>query len=131
MSSDISNVKITKEDVLRVLGIFRRVPTFILRWVVYINKDVVSRFADQLEDYGSSLDNEDRLKIRKLVDMPVSEIQKLLQEAYEETDASQFEILASGEAAPFLKKNLKSLKKLLFNNKDKIPQIGLILEFKK
>jgi len=114
MPSDLYDVEITKEDVLRVLDIFRRVPTFILKRFVYRNNDLVSRFADQIEDYGSSLDNEDRLKIRKLVDMPVSEVQKLLQEAYEETGASQFEILASVEASAFLETNLKSLKRLMF-----------------
>jgi len=111
-SSD--DVEITKEDVLRVLGIFRRVPTFILRRVVHKNEDVVSRFTDQLEEYGSGLDDEDRLKIRKLVDMPVREVQKLLQEVYGETGASQFEILASVEAVSFLETNLKSLKRALF-----------------
>jgi len=67
MPSDLSDVEITKEDVLMVLGIFRRVPTFILRLVVYRNENMVSKFADQLGNYGSSLNDEDRLKIRKLV----------------------------------------------------------------
>jgi hypothetical protein len=53
-------------------------------------------------------------KIEKVLEMPVPELQEILNKAYEETHKKQFKILANPRAEPFIGGNLRELKKVLF-----------------
>ena len=79
-----------------------RIPPFLVKDYVSKNINAVESFKDQIIDYKSQLTDEDMLKIRKIIEMPIPELQNLLDEAYLETNLEQFKILADPNAEPFL-----------------------------
>jgi hypothetical protein len=54
------------------------------------------------------------LKIEKVMNMPVPELQVILYNAYESTNKKQLQILSDPNAAAFIEKNLNELEKVLF-----------------
>lgn len=107
-------VEINENDVLEALDQLIKVPAIILKTVVSTNSNVVKNFQSQIEDYKSQLSSEEIAKIRKVIEMPVPELQEILNNAYIDTGKEQLKILADPKAAPFISKNLEELKKVLF-----------------
>ncbi|MDI6724738.1 MAG: hypothetical protein QMD61_08860 [Methanobacterium sp.] len=107
-------VEINENDVLEALDQLIKVPAIILKTVVSTNSNVVKNFQSQIEDYKSQLSSEEIAKIRKVIKMPVPELQEILNNAYIDTRKEQLKILADPKAAPFISKNLEELKKVLF-----------------
>jgi hypothetical protein len=54
------------------------------------------------------------LKIEKVMNMPVPELQVILYNAYVSTNKKQLQILADSNAVSFIEKNLNELEKVLF-----------------
>ena len=108
-------LEINEDDIRGLLSMFERVPPFLLKIAVSRNMNAVKSFESQIEDYKSQLTDEDRLKIRKIIEMPIPELQKLLNKVYLKTNYKQFKILSNAKAEPFLALNLQELKKVLFN----------------
>ncbi len=105
-----------KEDYIKeVLSIVERAPPFLIN--VYVSKDMnaVESFESQIEKYKSQLTDEDRLIIRRIIEMPIPELQNLLNDIYMKTNLEQFKILADSKSEPFLTLNVRELKKVLFN----------------
>ncbi len=109
------DVKITEEDVIDLLGIFTKVPSLILKGMVSGKMNVVQSFESQILEYKDKLTGEEVLKIEKVLEMPVPELQKILNHAYQTTHKKQLKILADPKAEPFIEKNLKELETVLFN----------------
>ncbi len=107
-------VKITEEDVVGLIDSFTKVPSIILKRMVSANLNVVKSFDSQIQNYKSQLSDDELLKIEKVLDMPVSELQEILYNAYESTHKKQLKILADSNAGPFIEKNLSQLERVLF-----------------
>jgi hypothetical protein len=108
-------LEINEDDLRGLLSMFERVPPFLLKIAVSRNMNAVKSFESQIEDYKSQLTDEDRLKIRKIIEMPIPELQKLLNKVYLKTNYEQFKILSNAKAKSFLALNLQELKVVLFN----------------
>ena len=106
-------VEITEKDVVDMMDLFTKVPPLMLKMVVSRNSNVVKRFESQIENYRSKLSDSDTAKIEKVLEMPIPELQEILNRAYDETHQKQLKILADPKAEPFIEKNLQELKKLL------------------
>ena len=109
------DLEIKEDDIKEVLGIFERVPPFLLKIAISKNMNAVKSFGGQIEEYKGRLTIEHREKIRKVMEMPVPELQKLLDEIYLKTNCKQFKILAQSKSAAFLELNLCEFEKVLFN----------------
>lgn len=111
----MDNVIITEEDVMNSLNQFTRVPPFLLK--IYINhrSNLVRSFRSQIETQQNQLSDQDLAKIKKLLQMPVGELQDIMNKAYEETGKRQLQMLGDPRAKPFIEDNLKELEKILFN----------------
>jgi len=107
-------VEINENDVLEAVDQLIKVSAIILKTLVSTNSNVVKNFQSQIEDYKSQLSSEEIGKIRKVIEMPVPELQEILNNAYIDTRKEQLKILADPKAAPFISKNLEELKKVLF-----------------
>lgn len=107
-------LKITEKDVMELMGLFTRVPPLILRGVVSRNSNVVKSFQNKIEDYKDELSEGDLIKIKKVLEMPVEDLQKILMNVYTETHQKQLKILADPKAEPFIIKNLQELEKVMF-----------------
>ena len=107
-------IEITEQDVLQFMDQFTRVPPLLLKIVVSGNSNVITSFRGRIEDYKNNLSEEDMLKIRKVMDMPTEELQEILKSAYYQTNQEQLKILADPKAKPFIEKNLRELRKILF-----------------
>lgn len=107
---------ITEKDVIDMVDLFAKVPAFMLKRVVSKNSNVVKMFESQIEDYKSQLSAEDTYKIKKVLEMPIPELQDVLKKAYEETHKEQLKILADPKAEPFIAKNFLELKNSIFND---------------
>jgi len=108
-----NEVKITEQDVINLMDVFTRVPPLILKMVIKGNKNVAQSFESQIKNYYGHLTEEEMGKIEKVMEMPVSELQIILKNAYEETHQKQLKILADPSAEPFITKNLQELKNVL------------------
>ena len=108
-------LEIKEDDIRGLLRIFERVPPFLLKIAVSRNMNAVKSFESQIEDYKNQLTDEDRLKLSKIIEIPIPELQILLDKIYLKTNYKQFRILANSKAESFLILNLGELKKVLFN----------------
>ncbi len=106
--------EITSEDVIGLMDQFTRVPPLLLKIVVNRNSNVVKSFHNQIEAYKNNLSPEESAKIRKVLEMPVEDLQEILNDAYLKTNQEQLKILSDPNAQPFIQKNLHELEKLLF-----------------
>lgn len=107
---------ITEKDVIDMVDLFTKVPAFMLKRVVSKNSNVVEMFESQIESYKNQLSTEDIIKIKKVLEMPIPELQEILKKAYDETHKEQLKILADPEAKPFIAKNFQELKNSIFND---------------
>ncbi|MEN6329782.1 MAG: hypothetical protein ABFC91_05755 [Methanobacteriaceae archaeon] len=105
---------INPQDVLEMMDLFTRVPALLLKTLVIRQVNVVETFQDQVESYKGKLTSEDLVKIEKVINTPVPELQEILKQAYQEKPLKQLKILMSPGAAPFITLNLAALKKVLF-----------------
>ncbi|MGB7968224.1 MAG: hypothetical protein WCF28_01485 [Methanobacterium sp.] len=108
------DINITEEDVVGLMDNFTKVPSFILKRMVSRNLNVVKSFENQIEAYKYQLTDMELLKIEKVMNMPVPELQIILYNAYMSTNKKQLQILADSNAVPFIEKNLNELEKVLF-----------------
>jgi len=107
-------VKITEKDVIEMMDMFTQVPSFMLKMVIARNTNVVKKFQGQIEDYKNRLSDQGMAKVKKVLEMPVDELQDILKRAYEDTNQEQLKILADPNSKPFITKNLDELKKLIY-----------------
>ena len=108
-------VEISEEDVTELMGIFTKVPSILLKSMIKRNFNVVNSFSSHIEDYRTNLSDIEMLKIEKVMDMPVPELQKILYNCYLTTNNKTLKILADSNSGPFIEKNLKELEKVLFD----------------
>jgi hypothetical protein len=109
-----NEIEITEKDVIGLMDQFTKIPAILLKGIVTKNANLVKTFEAQIETYKSQLSDEEIAKIKKVTEMPVPELQEILNEAYAETGKEQLKILADPNAEPFITKNLQELKKTLF-----------------
>jgi hypothetical protein len=108
------DINITEEDVVGLMDNFTKVPSFILKKMVSRNLNVVKSFENQIEAYKYQLTDIELLKIEKVMNMPIPELQMILHNVYLSTNKKQLQILADSNALPFIEKNLTELEKVLF-----------------
>lgn len=106
-------VEINKKDIMGVMHVFTRVPPLMLKMVVKGNKNVVRSFESQIKDYYGKLTHEEIVKIEKVMETPVPQLQGILNEVYIETGQKQLKILADPKAKDFIKMNLRELELVL------------------
>jgi D-arabinose 1-dehydrogenase-like Zn-dependent alcohol dehydrogenase len=111
---ETQEIEITEEDVIGLMDQFTQVPPLLLKMVVSGNSNVVNSFQGQIEEYKDTLSPEEMAKIKKVLEMPVEDLQEILKRAYLETKQEQLKILADPKAQPFIRKNLDELRKILF-----------------
>lgn len=109
-----TDIEVTEEDVIGLMDQFTKVPPLLLKMVVSGNSNVVNSFQGQIEGYKDKLSPEEMGKIKKVLGMPVEDLQEILKRAYLETKQEQLKILADPKAKPFLEKNLHALDRILF-----------------
>jgi len=102
-------VEINKKDIMGVMHVFTRVPPIMLKMVVKGNKNVVRSFESQIKDYYGKLTHEEIVKIEKVMETPVPQLQGILNDVYIETG----QILADPKAKDFIKMNLRELELVL------------------
>jgi hypothetical protein len=108
------DVEITEKDVMDMMNVFIRVPPLVLKMVVNRNNNVVKSFESQIKDYYANLTEKQSFKLQKVLEMPVPELQRILNKVYMETGQKQLKILADPKSEDFIEGNLKELKTLLF-----------------
>ena len=115
---DSLDLEIKEEDVKKFINTVQRIPPFLVN--VYVDKDMnaVESFKDQITDYKSQLTDEDKIIIKRIIEMPIPELQSLLTESYLKTNLEQFKILAEPKSEAFLTLNLEELKKVLLDEED-------------
>jgi hypothetical protein len=84
--------------------------------VVKGNKNVVKSFESQIKEYKNHLDSREIVKIEKVLEMDVPDLQEILRKAYLETGQEQLKILADPHAEEFIAGNLRELKKILVSH---------------
>ena len=63
---------------MEFMHVFTRVPPLILKMVVKGNNNVVKSFQSQIIEYKNNLTEEELVKVNKVMEMPVNELQEIL-----------------------------------------------------
>jgi hypothetical protein len=107
---------ITGENIGRLLKLLEKFPPFVVN--AYISKDInaVKEFENQIKEQTAHLTEEDLLKVKKIIEMPIPELQSILNELYGITNMEQLKILAEPRAEPLIELNLNELKRVLFSD---------------
>ncbi|GAB4318128.1 MAG: hypothetical protein Kow0019_19550 [Methanobacteriaceae archaeon] len=112
----METVEITEEDVIETLDIFTKVPSFLLRRWVNNNKNLVKMFQGQIEDQKDKISYRDRLRLNKVLEMQVDELQEILGRAYQQTNKKQLKILSEPRAKSFITLNMNELRRIFTDN---------------
>ena len=110
-----SELEIKEDDIRECLSIFERVPPILLKIAVKRNMNAVKSFESQIVEYKTQLTEDDKVKIRGILELPISKLQELLDNIYFEAKLKQFKILADSKSKAFLELNLQELRKVLFD----------------
>ena len=108
-------LELNEKDVWKALRAVEQMPPFVVQKYVSLNINAVDEFKVKITDFAGKLGEEDLQAIKKIIEMPVPELQNILSNMYLETKLEQFKILAEPEARPLIELNIGELKKVLFN----------------
>jgi hypothetical protein len=109
---DSLGLEIKEDDIWKVLRMVEQMPPFVVNKYVSLNINALEEFEDKIEDYKSRLSDKDLLEIKRVIEMPIPELQDLLDKLYLETKLEHFKILADPKAAPLIELNLQELKRV-------------------
>lgn len=109
-------LEISEKDIEGLLKLLEQFPPFVVNLYVSKNINAVEEFKIQIKENTVHLTDENLLKVRKIIEMPVPELQKILNELYLMTNMEQLKILAEPRAEPLIELNLEELKNILFND---------------
>jgi hypothetical protein len=104
-----------EKDVWKALRAVEHMPTYALKKYITLNINAVDEFEVRITDYTDKLSEEELQTIKRIIEIPVPELQNILNNLYLETKMEQFQVLAGPEAKPLIELNIKELRKLLFN----------------
>ncbi|MCK9152248.1 hypothetical protein [Methanobacterium alcaliphilum] len=108
-----NNIKVTEKDVIDTLDIFTKVPSILLKRWVSKKSNLVKSFESQVISYSTRLSLEEKCKVEKILEMPINDLQIILNNAYRRTGKRQLKILADPSAEDFIEVNLQELKRVL------------------
>lgn len=108
-------LELNEKDMWKVLRAVEHMPPYAINKYISLNINAVDEFEVRIKDYTNKLSNKDLQTIKRIIEMPVPELQNILNNLYPETKLEQFKVLAGPEAKPLIELNIKELKKLLFN----------------
>ncbi|WP_294006433.1 hypothetical protein [uncultured Methanobrevibacter sp.] len=102
--------KITYDDVVEYNYLFTFAPSFLLERMAKKNSNLVKKFKSSIQSYMDNLTDIQCVKLNVILDSDVSELQAIMQEAYEKTNKKQYRILANPNYSQFIELNLNELK---------------------
>lgn len=106
-------IKVKEKDVYQVLRTIEQLPPFVVQKYISLNINAVKESEDKIENYKSKLTEENLLIIRKIIETPVEELQKISNEIYLQTKMEQFKFMAEPVAKPLIELNIQELKRVL------------------
>lgn len=112
--NDTLGLKLNEKDVWKTLRAVEHMPTYALTKYITLNINAVDEFEVRITDYMDKLSDEELQTIKRIIEIPVHELQTILNNLYLETKLEQFKILAEPEAKPLIELNINELKKLIF-----------------
>lgn len=104
---------ITVDDVLRFESYASKVPAFVLERMAKRKSNLVSKFESQIRPRLETLGDANREKLEVVLNSEVSDLQAVLNEAYEKSGKKQFKILANPKYAEFIEQNLDEVRKMI------------------
>lgn len=109
------DLEIKGKNIGKLLKLLEKFPPFVIN--SYISKEInaVNEFEAAIKENTKQLTDEDLLKVKKIIEMPLSNLQNILNDLYLITNMEQLKILSEPRAEPLIELNLKELKKVLFN----------------
>jgi len=109
-------LEIEEKVVWKFLHTMEQIPPVVINKYVSLNINIVEEFDNKIEEYKSQMTDEDLVKIRKIIEKPIPELQSLLDKLYMDTDLEQFKILADPQAEQLIALNLREIKRVLFDD---------------
>ena len=105
--------KITYMDVIEYEKLFTRITSFVLERFARKNSNLVLKFKGQVESQLHKLNDKQWEKLDIILNTDVSELQRILYEAYDKTNVKQYKILANPKYSIFIESNLDEIKKII------------------
>lgn len=114
--NELLGLEIEEKVVWKFLHTMEQIPPVVVNKYVYLNINIVEEFDNKIGEYKSQMTDEDLVKIGKIIEKPIPELQSLLERLYLETDLEQFKILADPRAEQLIALNLREIKRVLFDD---------------
>lgn len=105
--------KLTYKDVEEYEHLLRLAPPFLLKRFAKKNSNLVNKFKPRVQSYLNSLNDNQKKKLDILLVTDVDDLQKLMGEAYAESNKKQFKILADPKNKEFIELNINELRKMV------------------
>ena len=105
--------KVTYDDVKEYEHLFTMVPSFVLERMARKNSNLILKFESTIQSHLTGLTDDQKSKLDIILNSDVSELQKVMDEAYRKTGKKQYKILANPKYKAFIQSNLSELKKLI------------------
>ena len=109
----MDNEGITYRDVEEYEKFFNLTPPFLLERFAKKNTNLVLKFESKVKSYMANLNDNQKKKLDILLVTDVDDLQKLMGEAYAESNKKQFKILADPKNKEFIELNINELRKMV------------------
>ncbi len=111
----MSENKITIDDVKAYEKFFSLIPSFLLERYAKKNTNLVLKFKSKVESYLSKISDGQRHKLDILLNSDVEDLQRVMDEAYQNTNKKQYKILANPKYNEFIETNLDEVRQMIEN----------------
>ena len=105
--------KLTYKDIEEYEHLLTLAPPFLLKRMSKKNSNLVNKFRPKVQSYIDSLNEDKKRKLDILLVTDVDELQKLMDEAYRESNKKQYKILADPKNKEFIELNLDEVRKMV------------------
>ena len=77
------------------------------------NTNLVLKFQPRIEKHLNNLSDDEKRKLDIVLSIETYELQKIMDDAYKQSNIIQYKILADSKNRPFIESNLNELKKIV------------------
>lgn len=107
------NIQISGKEIGKLLKLLENFPPFVVNMYISKNINAVEEFEIQIKEQITKLNDKDLSKAREIIEMPIPDLQDILNELYSITSMEQLKILSETRAEPLIKLNLEEMKRVL------------------
>ncbi len=109
----MSENNITYDDIKEFESFFTMAPPFILERFAKKKTNFVEKFKSKVQSFIDGLDEEHLNKLNIVLNTDTEELQRVMNDAYEQSGKKQYKILANPKYKEFIEININALREMV------------------